>query len=65
MKYLALIGLISTLALTACDDGSAENLGEEIDRAASNVGNEIDRVANDVGNAVEDLCEEVTDRNCD
>lgn len=54
MKYLALMTLLAGLALTACDDGSAENLGEEIDRTAS-----------DVGNAIEEVCEDITDDNCD
>jgi len=53
MKYLAYLVLLGTLSLTACDDGSAEKMGREIDDAA-----------NDVGNAVEDICEDVTKENC-
>jgi len=53
MKYMAFWVLFGTLALTACEDGAAERLGENIDNAAQ-----------DAGNAVEDLCEDVTDRNC-
>ncbi|MGJ8689240.1 MAG: hypothetical protein ACSHXZ_06910 [Gammaproteobacteria bacterium] len=53
MKYLAFLMLLGTLSLTACNDGGAENIGEEIDKAAT-----------DIGNAIEDACEEVTDSNC-
>lgn len=53
MKYLSVLLFTCVISLTACDDGSAENLGESIDDAAR-----------DAGNAVEDLCEDVTDRNC-
>lgn len=53
MKYLALITLLASLSLTACEDGPAESLGESLDNAAT-----------DAGNAVEDACEEVSNRNC-
>ncbi len=54
MKHLALLFLIATLGLTACDNRSAEDIGEDIDDAAR-----------DIGNAIEDSCEDITDRNCD
>lgn len=53
MKYLALLLLLSSLGLTACEEGPVERIGENIDSAA-----------NDVGNAVEDACENVTNRPC-
>ena len=53
MKTFAFLILLGTLSLTACEDGPAEGLGRDIDKAAT-----------DAGNAVEDLCEDVTDRNC-
>lgn len=53
MKYLALLTLLGTLGLTACNEGPAENLGESIDNAAT-----------DIGNAVEDACEDVSNSNC-
>jgi len=53
MKYLQYLILLGALGLTACDDGSAEKMGESIDGAAR-----------DVGNAVEDVCEDVTKENC-
>lgn len=53
MKYFAVLLLLSTLSLTACEKGPAEKMGEQIDRAAT-----------DVGNAVEDACEDVTGDNC-
>ena len=51
--------LFSVFMLSACDDGSAERMGEGIDNAV-----------NDAGNAIEDACEDVrdavnaADRNC-
>lgn len=53
MKYFAFLLLLGTLSLTACEDGPAESMGEQIDNAAT-----------DVGNAIEDACEDVTDSNC-
>ena len=53
MKYITFLLLFGTLSLTACEEGPAERLGEDIDRAAS-----------DVGNAVEDACEEISNRPC-
>ncbi len=53
MKYLALITLLTTLGLTACNEGPAERLGSDIDEAAT-----------DIGNAVEDACEDVSGNNC-
>lgn len=47
---LMLAAIFSILMLTACDDGSAERMGENIDEAV-----------NDAGNAVEDVCEDVRD----
>lgn len=54
MKYIALIGLISMLTLTACNEGPAESMGEKIDDAVT-----------DLGNAIKDVCNDVTDENCD
>ncbi len=51
--------LFSVFMLTACDEGPAERMGENIDNAV-----------NDAGNAIEDACEDVrdavnaADRNC-
>lgn len=53
MKFIALLTLLGSLALTACDEGPAERLGEDLDNAAT-----------DIGNAVEDACEEASNRNC-
>lgn len=40
--------ILSAFLAAACDDGPAENAGEELDDAAS-----------DLGNAVEDACEDI------
>lgn len=53
MKYLSFLLFAGVISLTACEDGSAERLGESIDDAAR-----------DAGNAVEDLCEDIRDANC-
>ena len=59
MKYFSILLFAFVISLTACEDGSAERLGENIDNAAR-----------DAGNAVEDLCEDIkdavdaADRNC-
>lgn len=53
MKNLSLFIFVLSLGLTACEEGPAERLGKDIDRAASNV-----------GNAVEDACEGVTNEPC-
>ena len=56
MKNIVLLLTVS-LGLVACEnDGPAERLGEEIDRAAGQL--------EDAGNAVEDLCEDATSQNC-
>ncbi|MER2493046.1 hypothetical protein [Catenovulum sediminis] len=51
--------LLAALSLTGCDDGGAENMGEEIDRAVDNTGEKIEDAATDAGNAIEDACEDV------
>jgi len=53
MKFLKLLTLLGALGLTACDEGPAERIGEDIDNAAT-----------DIGNAVEDACEDVSNSNC-
>ncbi len=60
MKYYISIVLFAfVISLTACEEGSAERLGENVDDALR-----------DAGNAVEDLCEDIkdaadaADRNC-
>ncbi len=60
MKNIVLL-LTVCLGLVACEnDGPAERLGEEIDRAAG----QVEDAARDAGNAVEDLCEDATSQNC-
>lgn len=49
-KAIAMLLVIFSLGLTACDDGPAEDLGERIDDATT-----------DAGNAIEDACEDVKD----
>jgi hypothetical protein len=50
LKYFTttLLALTAVFALSACDDGGAENAGEK-----------LDEMATDAGNAVEDACEDL------
>lgn len=56
---LALSAVVLSFALTACEDGPMEQLGETVDETAT-----------DAGNAVEDSCEKLkedlnaSDTNC-
>ena len=43
------------LSVAACDDGGAENAGEELDETMSEASDSME----DAGNAVEDTCEDV------
>ncbi|WP_018982049.1 hypothetical protein [Salinimonas chungwhensis] len=47
------------LSVAACDDGGAENAGEELDETMTEAGEELDESMEDAGNAVEDTCEDV------
>ena len=59
LKFNSILLIFFVIIPSACEDGSAERLGENIDDAAR-----------DAGNAVEDLCEDIrdavdaADRNC-
>lgn len=78
MKALTTLGLVRSLTLAAllglgvaglsgCDDGPAEQAGEEIDEAlegdgpAERAGEEIDDAADEVGDAVEEAEEAIED----
>ena len=51
-EKFALIGILAAaLVLSGCEDGEAEDAGEQ-----------IDEVVTDVGNAIEDKCEEVKEK---
>ncbi|HEY7773230.1 MAG TPA: hypothetical protein VIC26_08605 [Marinagarivorans sp.] len=62
MKALSafILSLFMATALTACDDGGAENIGENIDDSMHEVKDSLD----DVGDNLEDACEDATDSNC-
>ncbi|GAB1257975.1 hypothetical protein NBRC116494_24770 [Aurantivibrio plasticivorans] len=57
MKYFTLPSMLlaSILLMTGCDQGPAEEFGEEVDDVVSNVEDK----ATEVGNAIEDKCEEI------
>ena len=62
MKYLMILmtALFMTVGLAACDDGKAENFGEEIDKKVEDAGDAMD----DAGDEIEDACEDATGENC-
>ena len=62
MKVLSafILSLCMATALTACDDGGAENIGEDIDEGMSEMKDKLD----DAGDNLEDACEDATDSNC-
>lgn len=73
MKFLSvlILSLGMATALTACDDGGAENVGEEIDRGIDDIGDTLDDAGDsigdkldDAGNSLEDACEDATGNNC-
>ncbi|QCZ93201.1 hypothetical protein [Salinimonas iocasae] len=47
------------LSVAACDDGGAENAGEELDETMSEASDSMEDSMEDAGNAVEDTCEDV------
>lgn len=53
MKYLSALILTSLLALVGCDDGPAENFGEEIDESTENAGESIEEAADDVEDSLD------------
>jgi hypothetical protein len=67
--FLSLLLSTGFLALSACDEGPAENAGERIDEATSNVregvedaGDAIGDAADDAGDAISDAADEAKDR---
>lgn len=62
----AFVILACVLPLSACDtdDGPAERLGENVDRAAEDTGERLEDAGERVGEGVEDACEELSDEDC-
>ncbi|MEW9796557.1 hypothetical protein [Alteromonas sp. CYL-A6] len=56
IRSLAVCSVV--LMLGACDDGSAEEAGEQVDEAIEDVSDAMD----DAGNEVEDACEKVKEK---
>lgn len=68
MNLLQRILIITMLAvpLAACDsnDGAAEKMGENVDKALDETRDTLDDAADEVKDGVEDACEEASDENC-
>jgi hypothetical protein len=67
--FLSLLLSTGFLALSACDEGPAENVGERIDEATSDArdrvedaGDAIGDAADDAGDAISDAADEAEDR---
>ncbi|WP_018275418.1 hypothetical protein WKI13_04765 [Teredinibacter turnerae] len=64
-SVIKIVGIAALIAgLQACDDGKAENFGEEVDKAYENTKDAVGDAADDAGDAMEDACEKATDENC-
>lgn len=55
----AATAVLFAVALSACEDGTAEEAGEDIDSAFENMKDSVNDAATDAGNKVEDACEDV------
>ena len=53
MKYLAALLVTSVLALVGCNDGPAEEFGEDIDEMSNDAGNAVEDAADDVEDSIE------------
>ena len=62
LKKLALICVVAA-TFTACErDGSAEKIGEDMDRAVENMGNKIDNAAENAGDRAKAAGDRVEDK---
>lgn len=52
------IASASMLMLTACEDGSAEEAGEQIDDAADEVADGVEDAADEVGDTIDDATDD-------
>lgn len=52
IKYLA-TGLIALFLLSGCDEGPAENFGEDVDEAVEETGEELDNAGDEIGDSLE------------
>ena len=57
--FATVTALFLALFLTACEQGTAEEAGENIDNAAEEMKDKMENATTDAGNAVEDACEDV------
>ncbi|WP_062067100.1 hypothetical protein [Cellvibrio sp. OA-2007] len=68
MNLLQRVFIIALLVapLAACDsnDGAAEKLGENVDKALDETRDTLDDAADEAKDGIEDACEEVSDKNC-
>lgn len=68
MNLFHRVFIIALLAmpLAACDsnDGPAEKLGEDVDKALDETRDKLDDAADEIKDGIEDACEEASDKNC-
>lgn len=65
LKQITIVLLLG-LPLVACDsqDGPAEKLGKDVDKALDNTRDTLDDAADEIKDGVEDACEKVSNKNC-
>lgn len=68
MNLLQRVFIIALLAvpLAACDtnEGPAEKLGKDVDKALDETRDKLDDAADEIKDGIEDACEKASDKNC-
>ena len=68
MSLLQRVFIIALLAvpLAACDtnEGPAEKLGKDVDKALDETRDKLDDAADEIKDGIEDACEKASDKNC-
>ncbi len=59
---IAVLALLFTLGLTACEKGPAEKAGERIDNAAENAGDKIEDATDKAGDKLEEAGDKIEDK---
>lgn len=59
---IAVVALLMTLGLSACEKGPAEKAGERIDNAAENMGDKIEDATDNAGDKLEEAGDKIEDK---
>lgn len=63
-RFFIIALLVTPLAACDSNDGGAEKLGENVDKALDDARDGLDDAADEVKDGVEDACEKASDENC-